>query len=481
MRCNRPTTEQYMFIRKPLIGAGCAVVAVCSLAMAGAGRGHRSSTLISRDFFEGKALFEKTWEPGMRSPIGGDGLGPLYNEASCVGCHNQGGTGGGGDETKNVEMVTAVLSSTPSPAGGDIFQGELEDLHPGFRNQRSIVLHKHGTTEEIERRLRVIRTSTAVQTRDEMLTLRNAKRNTPALFGAGLIDGVSDDDLRQAERRVFAKFPEIKGRVSALPDGRLGRFGWKAQIARLDDFVRAACSNELGLEVPGKHQASLASAREFDPAKLKLDMDEEQCRLLVGFLARLSPPARRPVDDRRLPPWGYMVFESIGCATCHAPKLGAASGIYSDLLLHDMGEASSDTAVYYGAPAAPPSLRNVAEGKEAPRPTGMATATEWRTPPLWGVADSPPYLHDGRGKTLDDAIRQHGGEAAKTETRYSKLASSDRRALIGFLSSLTVSANERKPPAAPRKRGRAGANAPRSSAGRTQRSGAFAGLIGTGL
>jgi CxxC motif-containing protein (DUF1111 family) len=76
----------------------------------------------------------------------------------------------------------------------------------------------------------------------------------------------------------------------------------------------------------------------------------------------------------------------------------------------------------------------------------MATATEWRTPPLWGVADSAPYLHDGRARTLDEAIRLHGGEAAPTSNRYAKLAASDRKALLGFLGSLTVA-----PPARPRK------------------------------
>ena len=82
----------------------------------------------------------------------------------------------------------------------------------------------------------------------------------------------------------------------------------------------------------------------------------------------------------------------------------------------------------------------------------MAAPTEWRTPPLWGVADSAPYLHDGRAETLDDAIRRHDGEAAKTKTRYTKLAAGDRKALVSFLSSLTVSAERKKPVASPRQR-----------------------------
>ena len=150
------------------------------------------------------------------------------------------------------------------------------------------------------------------------------------------------------------------------------------------------------------------------------------------------------------------MFESIGCATCHAPKLGVVRGLYSDLLLHDMGESSSDSATYYGAPVAPPSSGDVAEARSRPRRSGMAAPTEWRTPPLWGVADSAPYLHDGRANTLDDAIRRHDGEAAKTQTRYTRLASSDRKALLAFLNSLTVSPERRKPVGNPRQHGAGG-------------------------
>jgi len=431
------------------------LTALCSVALA-ADRRHRSQALVPRGFFEGKELFEKSWEPAKPSPTGGDGLGPLYNEASCVGCHHLGGTGGGGTNERNVLMLTAVAGSAQSLTGAKLFQGEMEDLHPGFRNRTSIVLHRHATTPESEERLKKIESFSVVQTREEIKVLRKANRNTPALFGAGLIDAIPDTVLREAQKRTFPSFPEIKGRVSGLPDGRLGRFGWKGQMASLDDFVRAACSNELGLEVPGHHQTSLATAQEFDPSRLKLDMNEEQCELLTRFVSRLAPPAQRTAGDRTIPPWGYMVFEAIGCATCHAPKLGAVRGLYSDLLLHDMGEASSDSATYYGAPVAPPRSGDVAEAQEQPRRSGLAAATEWRTPPLWGVANSAPYLHDGRASTLDDAIRRHDGEAAKAQTRYTRLASSDRRALLTFLSSLTVSPERRKPTGSPRQRGAGG-------------------------
>src|SRR5262249_32066262 len=84
------------------------------------------------------------------------------------------------------------------------------------------------------------------------------------------------------------------------------------------------------------------------------------------------------------------------------------------------------------------------------RRSGMASATEWRTAPLWGVADSAPYLHDGRASTLDEAVRRHGGEAQQTSTRYTLLAASDRKALLSFLGSLTVSPNGNRSRAHPR-------------------------------
>jgi CxxC motif-containing protein (DUF1111 family) len=446
MRNNRMTGISFGIRGKTAFGACCVLVAIGTLAQAG-DRRPRVNRLIPRDYFEGKELFEKSWEPGQPSPFGGDGLGPLYNETSCVGCHNLGGTGGGGGHDRSVQILTAVEGSTSFCAGGAVFQGDLVKLHPGFQDRASIVLHKYATTAEASARLKKIESISAVQTGEETKVLRSTSRNTPALFGAGLLDAIPDSVLRGAEKRTFVNFPEIKGRVSELPDGRLGRFGWKAQISSLDNFVRAACSNELGLEVPGQHQASLEPTGEFDPSQLKLDMDEDQCKLLTSFIGRLNPPVQRAPSDRTLPPWGYLVFESIGCATCHTPKLGAVNGLFSDLLLHDMGEASSDSATYSGSPSTTRRSENLADAREQARRSGMATPTEWRTPPLWGVADSTPYLHDGRAHSLDAAIRSHGGESAPTMTRYTRLAATDRRAVLTFLSSLSVSPEVRKPAA----------------------------------
>ncbi len=435
--CHRPIAGTIVVCS----GSTCVRLSVVLLLMythvQGADRSHRSRALLTREEFEGRELFVKVWEPGKPSAAGGDGLGPLYNESSCVGCHNLGGTGGAGGNERNVILLTALGEPPKSDNATSVFQGELEQLHPGFRHRQTVVVHRHATSPDYNRRLEAMRLYSSVQTRDETVALRKSSRNTPALFGAGLIDGISDAALLEAEKRRFAAFPEIKGRASRLPGGRLGKFGWKAQTARLSEFVLAACSNELGLEVPGRHQVSLAAAEHFDPAKLKLDLTAEDTAHLTAFVANLPVPLR-PIRESTVPPYGYMVFERIGCATCHTRRLGSASGLYSDLLLHDLGDRVFDFGGYGGS-GNPAGVKNLAE-PTAPTPaSGEAGPNEWRTPPLWGVADSAPYLHDGRASTLDQAIRLHGGEADATSERYRKLDARDRRELLSFLQSLTVS------------------------------------------
>jgi CxxC motif-containing protein (DUF1111 family) len=332
-------------------------------------------------------------------------------------------------------MILSAFAGTPR-SGTGVFQGELEDLHPGFKGRTSVVLHRHAAGREDEQRLMSIRAYSTVQTRDELIALATSQRNTPALFGAGQIDGISDQALLAAETRTFTDFPEIKGRVSRLKDGRLGRFGWKGQIASLQEFVLAACSNELGLEVPGHHQASFAASKTLDPSTVKLDLDENECSLLFRFVANLPRPVFVPVKDAFLAVRGRAAFSELGCATCHSPSLGHIDGLFSDLLLHDLGNRFREFGSGYGSASSTARVVDRTDKPHTATPPGEAGPTEWRTAPLWGVADSAPYLHDGRANTLDEAIRLHGGEAAKTSQRYSELTADDRQCLLAFLHSL---------------------------------------------
>ena len=124
---------------------------------------------------------------------------------------------------------------------------------------------------------------------------------------------------------------------------------------------------------------------------------------------------------------GEARFAALGCEGCHVPDLGEVQGLYSDLLLHDLGSGLQEEGLGYMSMLA-----------SAAAHEGAAAAREWRTPPLWGLRDSAPYLHDGRAATIDDAIRRHGGEATAAARAYERLTVAQRAELRAFLTSLVA-------------------------------------------
>jgi hypothetical protein len=250
------------------------------------------------------------------------------------------------------------------------------------------------------------------------------------LFGAGLIDGVSE---RVLEETVLAQPDHARGRINRLKDGQIGRFGWKAQTPTLRDFVFAACANELGLEIPGHHQA--ASPLDTEPGGAKgLDLSADECNALVIYVSFL--PAPTVIDPSGLKGSaalgrGRMLFASVGCATCHTPRLGDVDGIYSDLLLHDMGPGLSDSGNYYG--------------EDDPESPGAPKGSEWRTPPLWAFRDTAPYLHDGRARTLQEAVAFHGGQASKSASQFFALSPLEQFQVLSFLRSLVAPGSAKTP------------------------------------
>ncbi len=165
------------------------------------------------------------------------------------------------------------------------------------------------------------------------------------------------------------------------------------------------------------------------------------------------PIERKPTSDGEAKHLaaGRAVFSTIGCASCHAPKLGNVDGIYSDLLLHDMGQDMAQSGSY-GAffddssdePLVPPVGPGVTQNRASePGPTRTrmgATRREWRTPPLWGFRDSGLYLHDGQAQTLDQAVAMHGGQGADAARRYFRLSPGQRLQVEAFLKSLLAPA-----------------------------------------
>jgi CxxC motif-containing protein (DUF1111 family) len=379
----------------------------------------------------GEVLFKHDWK--QRDPLSpeGDGLGPVFNATSCVACHRQGGLGGAGGLEHNVTVFTVK----PQSPGQKAREGVVHARGIGVRESLRDV---HPELPDISR-----------PTLDQLVNLPGSsnhcmtfpppvhvsQRNTPALFGAGLIDAIPERDIIHGQRTQKMRWGGAPadgdnapvGRFLHVADGRIGRFGWKGQTASLSDFVQAACANELGLGNPGQAQPKPLTMPNYQSPGL--DLTTEQCNQLTAFVASLPRPVERlpemePARESALA--GKKLFSTIGCAECHTPNLGPVEGIYSDLLLHRMGQELVGGGSYNDPPNPKP------DGKPGDGPA----PGEWRTPPRWGVADSPPYLHDGRAATLEDAIRLHGGQGKRSAERFGALSATERGELIAFLKSL---------------------------------------------
>jgi CxxC motif-containing protein (DUF1111 family) len=565
----------------------------------------------------GRQLFEKNWAPSNAALVGSDGLGPLFNGQSCSVCHRQGGIGGGGEAEFNAKSIgIQSMRITGGLMNLDVVRQAIRGFHPGFITPtgaivNSLPLAHHGGTaafaasrvalmeeipaifsdhggsanaEEVRRanETPILYSSThgGYQT---TIRARMFQRNTTPLFGAGLIDRVTSKQLQAIERAQKAH-PEISGRVSTLPEGRIGRFGWRGNVPTLLNFCDKACAAEVGLETRRINQPIDPMAPAYrNPT---YDISDAQIRAMATFVAALPVPIRAIPDDseqRQLAARGEQVFASVGCAVCHLPNLGPAKGIYSDLLLHDMGPQSYDlnpadpyiikvspiTRVdhavnsvtqsvgtmadetvmgtnvgYYGGqysmepgsqvivnasqtsfdsgasksriparlsvrmtrneylfeaqPVPPMTIRFVnhqsetreweeshvedngtvnmalrrnertASGAKSYDVEDVTTTTnksvketrssyvrihmeptyftqEWRTPPLWGVHDSAPYMHDGRAETLLEAITMHEGESEATRDRFLALPLQDRQAVVEFLHTLVAPPNAPQP------------------------------------
>ncbi len=318
----------------------------------------------------GRELFERVWAREDPRAHGGDGLGPVFNGLSCVSCHNLGGSGGAGAIDRNIEIATATNGNLGDYAGFSYFfsmdlpAGRFEyrigdgsqlpvnrerradprlaaGIHAGFQQSRSVVLHRFS----FDPTYNAWRES--VLGRHGTILIRSSERNTPPLFGSGPIDTIPADVIEASAKRRSSGSVQVKGRVSRLKDGRIGRFGWKAQTATLEEFVLSAAAGEMGLEVPDRHQA--ADPRLPGVAARGLDMDQDECNLLINYVRSLPAPITAKPDDDKIVSQikaGEASFKSIGCAACHLPKLGEVVGIYSDLLLHDMGPALADADAY---------------------------------------------------------------------------------------------------------------------------------------
>jgi CxxC motif-containing protein (DUF1111 family) len=406
--------------------------------------GFRQQALDPQSVQAGQTLFVHEWQVNDPLAAGGDGVGPVFNAASCVACHNQGSPGGGGDLRHNV--TTFVYTSDGAAfARGMPREGVVHVLTVNCPSETLNLLDPElPATSQPE-------LSTVVALPGNRISgnhcasagVRRAvlisQRNTPALFGANLIDAIPDRVIISIEREqrlrwglAPTKSEDLPvGRALRLADGRIGHFGWKAQSASLSDFVQAACANELGLGNPGQAQPKPLSKPYYQAASY--DLTQEQCDQITSFVASLPRPVEKLPDESFLQgaaTRGKQLFAQIGCAECHMPNVGKVEGLYSDLLLHDMGQPLEGGGSYNDPPPTLPDPNRPPSDPNLPKPS------EWRTPPLWGVTDSAPYLHDGRAPTLQTAIEMHGGQGARAAQNFKTLSQGGQNEVIAFLRTL---------------------------------------------
>ncbi len=354
-------------------------------------------------FNRGRVLFEKVFTPAS-------GLGPLFNNTSCKMCHGFPDSGGGSWEP--LTIIAGDVNGAPrtlKEEGGPIISDKAV---------QGIPLEQFPLS------------ATAI-----------SRKISPVTYGLGLIEAIATADIT-ANLGASARKKElgIVGKVN-YDGGELGRFGWKDQTGNMRSFTVTAANFEMGLSsaerpyefFPNMLPQAVASpplyasvsfvTDWFDKrgaASTSVDLTKQDVDDLAAFQRFQAPPPPLPFTAQALQ--GEEIFSKIGCAQCHVPSfktaknaIGIPAGLtvqlYSDLLLHDMGPLMDDGIKWMGA----------------------AKSTEFRTTPLWGLRYRKRFIHDGRTDSIDDAIRNHGGEAAKVVTAFNALDPAARDALRAFL------------------------------------------------
>jgi CxxC motif-containing protein (DUF1111 family) len=353
-------------------------------------------------FVRGDGEFGRRFAPST-------GLGPIFNNVSCASCHSGDGRGRLINALQRIGTAdNDLLRSVGGPQIQDkaISGAEPEQLPPG----------------------------TPV-----------SLRLPPPVFGVGLLEAIPDATILALADPDDRDGDGISGRPNwvtphdyvpnAPTNGagqRIGRFGRKAQMATLLEQTVEAYHQDMGITSdfqPRENHNPLSSVPvEAADHVVDPEVPPATVQAVVHYLRTLAPP--RPGADTDLRREGRALFASSGCTSCHVQTLVTGSNavaalanqpveLYSDLLLHDMGDALADN-----------------------RPDGSATGREWRTTPLWGLRLMRQFLdgqalllHDGRARTVEEAILLHGGEAARARNAFAALSPAQRRALIDFVES----------------------------------------------
>jgi CxxC motif-containing protein (DUF1111 family) len=392
---------------------------------------------------KGDAAFEAVFV--SRPAVVNQGLGPVYNNTSCINCHARDGRG---RPPMPGEVSTSLLfrisvpgvgpDGGPNPVPG--FGGQLQEraIH-GVPAEGVVQINytevpgkfADGSSYSLRKPEYVITAPYKPLPGGVMLSPRIA----PPVFGLGLLEAVAESDIVARADESDADGDGISGRANYVWNAEtqsttLGRFGWKAGAPSLMQQTAGAYNQDMGVTSPlfkfePCHDQSQCENSPGDSP----DIDDATLRAATHYVATLAVPAPRRLDDAQVR-HGRTLFNQAGCADCHTPSLKTGphpvSALanqtiqpYTDMLLHDMGEGLADN-----------------------RPDFLADGREWRTSPLWGIGltrvvnGHTYFLHDGRARSLMEAVLWHGGEAERARTAVLNMSRADRDALVAFLEAL---------------------------------------------
>lgn len=435
------------------------------------------------DFFVGNAFFKQPWVIAPASTDSRDGLGALFNVAACQSCHIKDGRGHA--PMTAADDADSLLIRLAMPATTDEQRKQLQNsliekvVHPNYGGQ----LQDRGIQGvPAEARIQIQWTDKPMTFADgHVETLRAPTFNLTnpgygpfdnelmvsprvalPMIGLGLLDQIPDADIKKQAVSNHKKADDdgnlIRGKFNLAMDPQtgkvgLGRFGWKAGQTKLLTQNQSAFNEDMGLTssirphescMPTQIECLKATTGADDQGNGKpaVEVSDEVAKFVEFYTRNLAVPHRRNADDKQVLA-GKKRFYDMGCQSCHTPRYqlpktaddhleqhGQVIYPYTDLLLHDMGDDLADRTI---------------AGKLPPKDTQvefLANSYEWRTPALWGIGlaqtvdSQATFLHDGRARTLMEAVLWHGGEAARQREQVLKLDKQGRAELTAFLKSL---------------------------------------------
>jgi CxxC motif-containing protein (DUF1111 family) len=374
------------------------------------------------------------------------GLGPIYNNVSCINCHRNDGGGFPSTGSATSGLLMRISQYGMDPHGGPMavagYGTQIQDQSVfGYEAEATVSISYVETPFTYpDGSVASLRKPTYMLVNPYLpfgVLYMLSPRLAPPLVGIGLLDDIPDNTIQGFVDEGDQNADGITGKVNMVYDGYTkkmvpGRFGLKANTSTLLLQVATAYQQDMGVTSYVTPTESSMGQSQFPTATNtgQVELPDSLLNFVTFYVRSLAVPARRNVTDPDVQA-GSILFNQINCSGCHRPTIvtgpdfslpqlsGQRIHPYTDLLLHDMGSGLADD-----------------------RPDFLATGSEWRTEPLWGLGmlqkttGTAFYLHDGRARTIEEAILWHDGEAANAKNGFTGLTAAQRNQLIKFLNSL---------------------------------------------